>query len=135
AQPIGHTCHTGERACFFSKLDGQGVTAREKSSEAFGGILEGILRTIRDRRTNPQPGSYTTKLFEGGHDKILKKVAEEAGEVLIAAKGGKKEEIVYEVADLFFHALMVLGYHDISLQEIYEELGKRFGKSGLRPEK
>ena len=135
AQPIGPTCHTGERACFFSKLDGQGVTVREKSSEAFGGILEGILRTIRDRRTNPQPGSYTTKLFEGGHDKILKKVAEEAGEVLIAAKGGKKEEIVYEVADLFFHALMVLGYHDISLQEIYEELGKRFGKSGLRPEK
>jgi len=135
AQPIGPTCHTGERACFFSKLDGHGVTEREKSSEAFGGILEGILRTIRDRRTNPQPGSYTTKLFEGGHDKILKKVAEEAGEVLIAAKGGKKEEIVYEVADLFFHALMVLGYHDISLQEIYEELGKRFGKSGLRPEK
>lgn len=135
AQPIGPTCHTGERACFFSKLDDQGVTAREKSSEAFGGILEGILRTIRDRRTNPQPGSYTTKLFEGGHDKILKKVAEEAGEVLIAAKGGKKEEIIYEVADLFFHALMVLGYHDISLQEIYEELGKRFGKTGLRPEK
>jgi phosphoribosyl-ATP pyrophosphohydrolase/phosphoribosyl-AMP cyclohydrolase len=135
AQAIGPTCHTGERACFFSKLDGQGVTTKEKSSEACGGILEGILRTIRDRRANPQPSSYTTKLFEGGHDKILKKVAEEAGEVLIAAKGGKKEEIVYEVADLFFHALMVLGYHDISLQEIYEELGERFGKSGLRPEK
>lgn len=135
AQPIGPTCHTGERACFFSKLDNQGVTAKEKSSEAFGGILEGILRTIQDRRANPQPGSYTTKLFEGGHDKILKKVAEEAGEVLIAAKGGKKEEIVYEVADLLFHALMVLGYHDISLQDIYQELGKRFGKSGLRPEK
>ena len=134
AQPIGPTCHTGERACFFSKLDHQGVT-NEKSSEAFGGIFEGILRTIRDRQVNPQPGSYTTKLFEGGHDKILKKVAEEAGEVLIAAKGGKKEEIVYEVADLFFHTLMVLGYHDIPLQDIYQELGKRFGKSGLKPEK
>jgi phosphoribosyl-ATP pyrophosphohydrolase/phosphoribosyl-AMP cyclohydrolase len=134
AQPIGPTCHTGERACFFSKLDHQGVT-NEKSSEAFGGIFEGILRTIRDRQVNPQPGSYTTKLFEGGHDKILKKVAEEAGEVLIAAKGGKKEEIVYEVADLFFHTLMVLGYHDIPLQGIYQELGKRFGKSGLKPEK
>lgn len=134
AQPIGPTCHTGERACFFSKLDHQGVT-NEKSSEAFGGIFEGILRTIRDRQVNPQPGSYTTKLFEGGHDKILKKVAEEAGEVLIAAKGGKKEEIVYEVADLFFHTLMVLGYHDIPLQAIYQELGKRFGKSGLKPEK
>jgi phosphoribosyl-AMP cyclohydrolase / phosphoribosyl-ATP pyrophosphohydrolase len=134
AQPIGPTCHTGERACFFSKLDHQGVT-NEKSSEAFGGIFEGILRTIRDRQVNPQPGSYTTKLFKGGHDKILKKVAEEAGEVLIAAKGGKKEEIVYEVADLFFHTLMVLGYHDIPLQDIYQELGKRFGKSGLKPEK
>jgi phosphoribosyl-ATP pyrophosphohydrolase/phosphoribosyl-AMP cyclohydrolase len=134
AQPIGPTCHTGERACFFSKLDHQGVT-NEKSSEAFGGIFEGILRTIRDRQVNPQAGSYTTKLFEGGHDKILKKVAEEAGEVLIAAKGGKKEEIVYEVADLFFHTLMVLGYHDIPLQAIYQELGKRFGKSGLKPEK
>ena len=131
AEPIGPTCHTGERACFFSKLDHQGVT-NEKSSEAFGGIFEGILRTIRDRQVNPQPGSYTTKLFEGGHDKILKKVAEEAGEVLIAAKGGKKEEIVYEVADLFFHTLMVLGYHDIPLQDIYQELGKRFGKSGLQ---
>lgn len=57
-----------------------------------------------DPRTSlqPQAGSYTTKLFEGGHDKILKKVAEEAGEVLLASKGGKREEIVYEVADLFF---------------------------------
>lgn len=135
AQPAGPTCHTGERACFFSKLDEQGRIGAENTQEAFGGILEGIVRTIRDRRANPQPGSYTTKLFEAGHDKILKKVAEEAGEVLIAAKGGKKEEIVYEVADLFFHTLMVLGYHDVMLQEIYQELGKRFGKSGLRPGK
>jgi phosphoribosyl-AMP cyclohydrolase / phosphoribosyl-ATP pyrophosphohydrolase len=135
AQPVGPTCHTGARACFFSKLDGPGVPAQEKSSDAFGGILEGILRTILDRRTNPQPGSYTTTLFEGGHDKILKKVAEEAGEVLIAAKGGKTDEVVYEVADLFFHALMVLGYHDIPLLDIYQELGKRFGKSGLRTER
>jgi phosphoribosyl-ATP pyrophosphohydrolase/phosphoribosyl-AMP cyclohydrolase len=135
AQPIGPTCHTGERSCFFSKLDEQGESGQEKTSEAFGGILEGVMRTIRHRRANPQPGSYTTKLFEGGEDKILKKVAEEAGEVLIAAKGGKKEEIVYEVADLFFHTLMVLGYHEVTLQEIYQELGKRFGKPGLRPEK
>jgi phosphoribosyl-AMP cyclohydrolase / phosphoribosyl-ATP pyrophosphohydrolase len=134
AQPMGPTCHTGERACFFSKLDEQGVSLPERTSEAFGGILEGVMRIIRDRRANPRPGSYTTKLFEGGHDKILKKVAEEAGEVLIAAKGGKKEEIIYEVADLFFHTLMVLGYHDVTLQDIYQELGKRFGKSGLRPE-
>ena len=135
AQAMGPTCHTGERACFFSKLDEKGNSEAGISSEAFGSILDSVLRTIRDRRANPQAGSYTTKLFEGGHDKILKKVAEEAGEVLIAAKGGKKEEIVHEVADLFFHALMVLGYHEVSLQDIYQELGKRFGKSGLRAEK
>jgi phosphoribosyl-ATP pyrophosphohydrolase/phosphoribosyl-AMP cyclohydrolase len=134
AQPVGPTCHTGARACFFATLDDRGRIGEENSPEPFGGILERVLWTIRDRRAHPQPGSYTTKLFEGGHDKILKKVAEEASEVLIAAKGGKKEEIVYEVADLFFHTLMVLGYHDVTLGEVYEELGKRFGKSGLRPE-
>ncbi len=133
AQPAGPTCHTGERACFFAKLDEQGRAGGEPSREAFGGILERVLRTIRDRRAHPQAGSYTTKLFEGGHDKILKKVAEEAGEVLIAAKGGKKDEIVYEVADLLFHTLMVLGYHDVTLDEVYWELGRREGKSGLRP--
>lgn len=135
AQAAGPTCHTGERACFFTRLDEQGVATGEKTQDAAGGILESILRTIRDRRAHPQAGSYTTKLFEGGHDKILKKVAEEAGEVLLASKGGKKEEIVYEVADLVFHTLMVLGYHDLDLDSIYQELGKRFGKSGLRPEK
>jgi phosphoribosyl-ATP pyrophosphohydrolase/phosphoribosyl-AMP cyclohydrolase len=134
AQPVGPTCHTGERACFFTRLDDRGLTVEEKTQNAAGGILESVLRTILARRANPQAGSYTTKLFEGGHDKILKKVAEEAGEVLLASKGGKKEEIVYEVADLFFHTLMVLGYHGLSVQDIYEELGRRFGKSGLRSE-
>ena len=132
AQAIGPTCHTGERTCFFSKLNEAGQHAGEKSSEAQGGIIDGVLRIIASRKAIPQSGSYTTKLFEGGQDKILKKVAEEAGEVLLAAKGGKRAEIVYEVADLLFHILMVLGYHDISLHEVYEELGTRYGKSGLR---
>ncbi|MFO0706254.1 MAG: bifunctional phosphoribosyl-AMP cyclohydrolase/phosphoribosyl-ATP diphosphatase HisIE [Nitrospira sp.] len=135
AQPVGPTCHTGERACFFSALDDGGIPVPGPTGDAAGGILDAVLRTIQSRRANPQPGSYTTKLFEGGHDKILKKVAEEAGEVLLASKGGKKDEIVYEIADLFFHTLMVLGYHGIGLDEIYQELAKRFGKSGLRPEK
>jgi phosphoribosyl-AMP cyclohydrolase / phosphoribosyl-ATP pyrophosphohydrolase len=133
AQPAGPTCHTGERACFFSRLDEQGGIHPQATQDASGGILEGVLKTICDRRANPQAGSYVTKLFEGGHDKILKKVAEEAGEVLLASKGGKRDEIVYEVADLFFHTLMVLGYHDVPLHDIYRELGNRFGKSGLRP--
>ena len=135
AQPVGPTCHTGERACFFSAIDAQGGIEPGKTCDAAGGMLEAIARTIDARKVYPQPGSYTTKLFEGGQDKILKKVAEEAGEVLLASKGGKRDEIVYEVADLFFHTLMVLGYHDVPLHAIYQELAKRFGKSGLRPEK
>ena len=134
AQAAGPTCHTGERTCFYSKLDEQGRITDSVTSDAAGGILESVLRTIVDRRTHPQAGSYTTKLFEGGQDRILKKVAEEAGEVLLASKGGKKDEIVYEVADLLFHTLMVLGYHDVALQDIYQELGRRFGKSGIRAE-
>jgi phosphoribosyl-AMP cyclohydrolase / phosphoribosyl-ATP pyrophosphohydrolase len=135
AQPAGPTCHTGERACFFSRIDAHGQIVHGKVPDAQGTILDNVLRTIRDRRSHPQTGSYTSKLFQGGHDTILKKVAEEAGEVLLASKGGKREEIVYEVADLFFHTLMVLGYHDVSLLDIYEELGRRFGQSGLRSEK
>jgi phosphoribosyl-ATP pyrophosphohydrolase/phosphoribosyl-AMP cyclohydrolase len=132
AEPKGPTCHTGERACFFARLDDQGVVEKAASQDAWGGILEKVLRTICERKQHPQPGSYTSKLLEGGHDKILKKVAEEAGEVLLASKGGARDEIIYEVADLFFHTLMVLGYHGIGLQEIYLELGKRAGKSGLK---
>jgi phosphoribosyl-ATP pyrophosphohydrolase/phosphoribosyl-AMP cyclohydrolase len=131
-QPTGPTCHTGERACFFTRFTEASASANGRSMEAHGGILDSVLRIIAARKASPQPGSYTTKLFEAGHDKILKKIAEEAGEVLIAAKGGKKEEIVYEVADLLFHTLMVLGYHEVSLQEVYEELGHRYGKTGLR---
>lgn len=128
AEPMGPTCHTGEKACFFSRLDRPGT----KTSEAWGGILERLYQTIQDRKRHPSSDSYTSKLLEGGVDRILKKVVEEAGEVALAGKGDKKEEIVYETADLLFHTLIALGYHNITLQEVYEELATRFGKSGLR---
>ena len=130
AQPAWPHVSHGRASVLFSKLDG--AAEEHKSSEAFGAILESVLRIIVDRRAQPQPDSYTTKLFEGGQDTILKKVAEEAGEVLLAAKGGKRDEIIYEIADLFFHTLMVLGYHEVSLREVYQELGSRYGKSGLK---
>jgi phosphoribosyl-ATP pyrophosphohydrolase/phosphoribosyl-AMP cyclohydrolase len=118
-EPVGPTCHTGERACFFSRLD----SPETKTSESWGGILERLYQMSE---------SYTSKLLEGGVDRILKKVVEEAGEVAIAGKGGKKDEIVYETADLLFHTVVALGYHGITLQEVYRELATRFGKSGLR---
>ncbi len=129
ADPTGPTCHTGERACFFTSVDGNTAT---KSHEAHGALLESIYRTIENRKATRQSGSYVASLFEGGQDRILKKVAEEAAEVILASKTGKPDEIVHEVADLFFHTLVMLGYHDLTLQDVYTELGTRFGRSGLR---
>jgi phosphoribosyl-ATP pyrophosphohydrolase/phosphoribosyl-AMP cyclohydrolase len=130
AEPTGPTCHTGQKSCFFSRVDQPGT----RTSEAWGGILDRLYQTIQDRKRHPSSDSYTSKLLDGGVDRVLKKVVEEAGEVLLAGKGGKKEEIVYETADLLFHTLVALGYHDITLQEVYQELASRFGKSGLRKE-
>ena len=134
AEPVGPTCHTGERACFFSRMTEQGQAGEEKTQDAGGGILERLYQTVLQRKAHPQPDSYVSKLLQGGADRILKKVAEEAGEVIIAAKNRKREEIIYETADLLFHTLLVLGYHDVTLGEVYRELGDRFGKSGIRPE-
>lgn len=132
ADPVGPTCHTGERACFFFRMTDQGQPDEEKTQDAGGGILERLYQTILTRKSAPQPNSYVSKLLQGNADRILKKVAEEAGEVIIAAKNQKRDEIIYETADLFFHTLLVLGYHDVTLSEVYRELGARFGKSGIR---
>jgi phosphoribosyl-ATP pyrophosphohydrolase len=64
-------------------------------------------------------------------DKVLGKVGEEAAEVIIAGKGGKREEIIYETADLFFHVLVLLGVYDIEPEDVYNELHRRFGVSGI----
>ncbi|MBJ6724865.1 phosphoribosyl-ATP diphosphatase [Geomesophilobacter sediminis] len=94
-------------------------------------IISAVYRVIQERKAQPTESSYTAKLFEKGIDKILKKVGEEATEVVIAGKGGKREEIVYETADLIFHNLVLLGFYDIDPEEVYAELRRRFGMSGL----
>lgn len=132
AEPVGPTCHTGEKACFFTRLQSDGKPEGHKTPDAFGGILERVYQTIQDRKRSPRAGSYVSSLFEGGPDRILKKVVEEAGEVLLGSKGGKRDEVIGEVADLFFHTLVVLGYHDIKPEEVYQELAGRYGKSGLK---
>jgi phosphoribosyl-ATP pyrophosphohydrolase len=94
-------------------------------------ILNKLYKVVLDRKANPSGNSYTSSLFEKGIDKILKKVGEEATELIIAGKGGDRGEIIYEAADLFFHTLVLLGYHDIDPGDVYEELARRFGVSGL----
>jgi phosphoribosyl-ATP pyrophosphohydrolase/phosphoribosyl-AMP cyclohydrolase len=124
----GVACHTGKRSCFFETIDG-----RDQNAPSFGHIrtsktLEEVYQVVEDRRRNPREGSYVNSLFKEGLDKILKKVGEEATETIIAGKTGSKKEVIYEMTDLLFHSLVMLVQFGIKIEDIYEELGKRFGK-------
>jgi len=114
-QPEGPACHTGAESCFFNT-----VYAGE---EPFS--LEGLLRLIEGRKTEKKEGSYTTYLFEKGIDKILKKVGEEATEVIIAGKADDKAETIYEISDLTYHVLVLMVQMGISVDDIYKELASR----------
>lgn len=94
-------------------------------------ILQAVYQVILERKANPSERSYTASLMAKGIDKVLKKVGEEAAELIIAGKGGDRQEIVYETADLFFHALVLLGFYGIPPEEVYQELRRRFGTSGV----
>ena len=94
-------------------------------------ILQAVYEVIQSRKGAPADSSYTASLMQKGIDKILKKLGEEATEVVIAGKGGKRDESVCETADLFFHTLVLLGFYDIPPEDIYAELRRRFGTSGI----
>jgi len=94
-------------------------------------ILDAVYQVILDRKSTPSDSSYTASLMRKGLDTVLKKLGEEATEVVIAGKGGVREEIIYETADLFFHTLVLLGYQDIPLEAVFDELRRRFGVSGI----
>jgi len=94
-------------------------------------ILERLQEVIAERRRGNASTSYVASLFEKGGDQILKKVAEEAVETVLAAKLGDRAGLVHEVADLWFHCLVMLAWHDIPLDEVLAELERREGRSGL----
>lgn len=123
----GVACHTGERTCFYRSLNGNKEAPSFKSSNS-SKTLDEVYEVIVDRKLNPKDGSYVSGLFEKGLDKILKKIGEEAGETIIGAKNEDKKEVIYETADLWFHSMIVLSYFGIAPNDIYEELGRRFGK-------
>src|SRR4030066_45693 len=91
--------------------------------------LEEVYQVIEDRKRNPREGSYVSGLFKKGLDDIHKKVGEEASETIVAGKNKSKEEVIYEISDLWFHSMVMLVQFGIKLEDIYQELGKRFGKS------
>jgi phosphoribosyl-ATP pyrophosphohydrolase len=94
-------------------------------------ILQRLTETLQERKQAAPETSYVAKLFSKGEDAILKKVIEEAGEVLLAAKDGDKQHLVYEVADLWFHSLVLLAQHDLNATHILDELARREGVSGI----
>lgn len=110
-------CHTGERSCFH-QIDSTKLAPPADT-------LSELYQVICDRKANPVEGSYTCKLFNGGDNKILKKIGEEAAEVVMACKDDSPEEIASEVADLFYHTLVALAHHDVDVREVYRKLQAR----------
>ena len=107
-----------------SRTDGESITDGE-SKTAGAEVLGEVFDVIADRLVHPKEGSYTNYLFTKGLDKILKKIGEEAGEVMIASKNGDSKEISAEIADLIYHIMVLLVERGMSLNEIYDELDHR----------
>ena len=117
---IGAACHTGNPTCFFQPLVGNDYDETNPLQ-----VFEAVYDTIVDRRENPKEGSYTNYLFDKGIDKILKKVGEEATEIVIAAKNPNPEEVKYEMADFLYHAMVLMVEKGISWEDIIKELADR----------
>lgn len=117
---VGAACHTGNRSCFYTNL-----VKKEYDGANPLTILEEIMDTVLDRKAHPKEGSYTNYLFDKGIDKILKKVGEEATEIVIAAKNPDAEELKYEISDFLYHMMVLMAERDVSWKEIMKELAAR----------
>ena len=117
---IGAACHTGSRSCFFTPL-----AEKEYKETNPLKVFEEVFSVILDRKENPKEGAYTNYLFDKGLDKILKKLGEEATEIVIAAKNPDPEEIKYEISDFLYHMMVLMAQKGISWEEITEELANR----------
>ncbi len=98
-------------------------------------ILECIDEILEQRRLENPENSYTAKLLDEGVDHILKKIGEEATETVIASKCGENAAIIHEIADLWFHTIILLKYHDLTSKDVLDELEKRLGISGIEEKK
>lgn len=120
--PAGPACHTGEMSCFYRSLQ---TMDGGRSSARSSGILMDLYKTIAERKNNPVEGSYTNKLLDGGVNKIGKKVIEEAGEVVLAAKDDSFADVRFEAADLLYHLMVLLAQQGVSPEDVYAELANR----------
>jgi len=113
----GPACHTGSESCFMNPI--------WESDERHEFSLEGLYQLLIGRKVERPAGSYTTYLFDKGIDKILKKVGEECTEVIIAGKADDKKETIYELADLAYHAMVLMVQMGITVEDVHRELASR----------
>lgn len=123
-EPQGPACHTGERTCFFRELTKEGTKPID-TEIADAGMVGELFKVIRERQRTRPVGSYVSRLLDGGIDRIGKKVVEEATEAVLAAKNGEPEAIASEVADLWFHSLILLAACGLTPEEVWKELRRR----------
>jgi phosphoribosyl-ATP pyrophosphohydrolase/phosphoribosyl-AMP cyclohydrolase len=123
----GVACHTGHRTCFFTSLQGPGPAAN---------MLDRIEQIVAERKSAAPAGSYVASLLAKGEAAICRKIGEEAVEVVTGALGGEGDKrVVEEVADLWFHTLVLLGRRSIPLREVLEELARRHSTGSVRPDR
>ena len=120
SQVGGIACHTGNPTCFFND-----IVKKEYSEKNPLKIFEDVYDIILDRKAHPKEGSYTNYLFDKGIDKILKKVGEEATEIVIAAKNPDNEEIKYEISDFLYHVMVLMAEKGVTWEDITGELSQR----------
>lgn len=126
-EQTGPACHTGAYSCFFTPL-----LSGETPDSGLDGTLERVYATITERLATLPENSYVARLHAGGLDRVLKKISEESGEVLLAAKNADHAELATEVADLLFHTLFAMAEVGVSPADVAAVLNAREGRSGLK---
>jgi len=133
----GVACHTGRKSCFFtSVIQDKVILEQEVDTDAIYGVVDTLYHTILERKNtlnnnaSEEAKSWTKKLLND-KELMLSKIREEADEVCVAINEESDEQVIYESADLLYHTLVGLGYRDISPDRVKQELGRRFGLSGI----
>lgn len=131
-QPLGPACHTGETSCFYRRLAAPGGAAAERATEPVDNppadVLGQLEAVIEERREHPREDSYTCQLLAAGQPRLLKKLGEEAIEVIVAAQSEGDERLLSELADLLYHALVLLAARGLRWAAVERELERRLGK-------
>ena len=131
-EPMGPACHTGERTCFYrSIMEEDGKATAPAGPE----VLTALYGVLMERKKADPEKSYVASLYSKGLPKILDKIEEESGELVEAAAEKGRDDVVYEMADLWFHTLVLLANESIGVSELFTELARRFGLSGIEEKK